>query len=141
MDKQFRVLKTDYLVPAVTGGIIRGPIVSNISVTTRTAQATLLAASEIGNMVIHASADPSETIGINLPAASSVTAYWGARPGDVFTTTVLNTGSAAQQFVTNTSLGIAATVGNASTAAYLGATFQYVIGGTVAVPSATVYII
>lgn len=138
MDKQFSIVKTDYIVPA-SGDIIRGAVKPTIAVNNYgTNTHTTLAASEIGTLIVHTSSALSDPIA--LPVASGVTAYWGALPGDVFTTTVLNLGSVGQTFATNAALGIA-TGGNRTMAAYLGTTFQYVVGGTVAVPSATVYII
>lgn len=140
MDGKYTIVKTDYIVPVVSGGIIRGPVMSNVIVSTHSSQLATLAASEIGCFVTNAYTDAT-VAGIALPAASSVTAYWGAHPGDVFTTTILNTGGAVQQIATDSNLGVVASVGHASTAAYLGVTFQYVVGGTVAVPSARVYIL
>jgi len=138
MDKRTVVLKTDYLVPA-SADYIRAQIQTSVGVSTTASQRTSIVASELGRLLVHASTDA--TVGITLPVASDVTAYWSAVPGDVFTTTVLNTGTSAQAFADDSVLGVVATTGHGTIAAYLPTTFHYVVGGTVAIPTARAYIL
>ena len=139
MDSRYTVTKTDYLVPA-SADYVRGPIKANISVNTYTALQTSLGASVLGGLVIMPT---DSTIGSSLPAATTVTAYWGAVPGDVFTTTILNNGSTfGPMLSTDTVLGIVASVGHATiTTGGISNSFQYVVGGTVAIPTASVYVL
>lgn len=143
IDTRFKVVKTDFIVPA-TQEFIRAPIQASIGVDTSistTQQETALSfpVSDLGRLVVCTIAGGG-TSGWVLPTASAVTAYWGAVPGDVFSSTILNVGTTASGFVNTTTLGIGTTMSHTAMVTGVGYKFDYVMGGSISTPSALVYI-
>lgn len=138
MDIQKPIIKCDAIVP-LTGDFIRGPIRPSMEVAaiTSTAATYTFPVSNLGKFITWSD---TQACAFSLPAASSVSAYWSVAPGDAFSTTVLNIGTVAATFAADTVLGVGTTMSHTTMASGSGYTFKYVIGGTIATPTAAVYI-
>jgi len=139
MDTRKTLVKTDYLVPD-SADYIRGPIHPDVGVSaiTNTAATYTYPVSSLNRLIVFTD---TQACAFSLPAATSVAAYYSVVPGDAFSSTILNVGTVAHTFAADTNLGIGTTMGHTTMASGLGTTFKYVVGGTIAAPTASAYVL
>ena len=143
MDRQFKVVKTDYIVPGDSGSLRTSTLTSNvpINVLSSVGTALSLAASHLGSLVYSTDSNASATV--TLPTASAVSTYWGAAPGDAYNMTVINAAlTAGTLLFSNTTVGLITAATTTLTVASAGNTriVEYVMGGTLSVPTAVIFI-